>query len=83
MMIYISRKVLVTVGIIYFRPDYQNIVQQFVWQTDDVPPELQRVRRFIDYWKHNIEAVIKSVEIAVPDRSGKPTWQAADWLGNC
>ena len=32
----IRRKSLVTVDILYWMPDYDNILQEFVWQTKDV-----------------------------------------------
>ena len=54
----IRRKSLVTVDILYWMPDYDNILQEFVWQTKDVVPEIPRVHKFLDYWHKNIDAVI-------------------------
>ena len=57
------KNTIVTVSVFYWMPDYQNILQQFVWQTDDVRPEYPRVHKFLNYWHDNIEAVIEEIEI--------------------
>ena len=45
-------------------PDYNHILQEFIWQTADVRPEYPRAHRFLNYWHDNIEAVIAEVNIA-------------------
>ena len=57
------KNTIVTVSVFYWMPDYQNILQQFVWQTDDVRPEYPRIHKFLNYWHDNIEAVIEEIEI--------------------
>ena len=58
------RNTIVTLNILYRMPDYEHILQQFIWQTLDVKPEYPRVHRFLNYWHDNIEAVISEVNIA-------------------
>jgi len=58
------RKSIVTVDILYWMPDYTNVLQEFVWQTSDIVPGYPRVHRFLIYWKENIEAVISEVRVA-------------------
>ena len=60
----IVKNTIVTVNVLYWMPDYDHILQQFVWQTADVRPEYPRVHRFLNYWYDNIEAVISEVIIA-------------------
>tara|TARA_Y100000593_G_C4237504_1_gene300383 strand:+ start:236 stop:439 length:204 start_codon:yes stop_codon:yes gene_type:complete len=48
-------------------PDYADIIQQFIWQTNDITPELPRVHKFLKYWQYNIDAVIKEVRVAYTD----------------
>jgi len=50
-------------------PDYNHILQQFIWQYMDVPPAFARSYRFLDFWKENIEAVIEEVTIAHGDHN--------------
>ena len=58
------KNTIVTLNILYWMPDYEHILQQFIWQTLDVRPEYPRVHRFLNYWHDNIEAVISEVNIA-------------------
>ena len=60
----IRRKSIVTVDILYWMPDYENVLQEFVWQTSDIVPDYPRVHRFLNYWRENIEAVISEVKVA-------------------
>ena len=60
----LRRKSIVTVDILYWMPDYDNILQEFVWQTKDVVPEIPRVHKFLDYWHKNIDAVISEIKVA-------------------
>ena len=60
----IRKKSLVTVDILYWMPDYENILQQFIWQTKDVVPDIPRVHKVLNYWNDNIDAVISEVKVA-------------------
>jgi uncharacterized protein Usg len=64
----IRSKQLVTIDIFYYRPDYANLIQEFIWQTEDLVPELQRVHKFLDHWHRNIDAVVQEVLLSVDDR---------------
>ena len=57
------RNTIVTLNVLYWMPDCEHILQQFVWQTTDVRPEYPRVHKFLNYWHDNIEAVIEEIEI--------------------
>jgi uncharacterized protein Usg len=59
----IQQKVIVTVDILYWMPDYQDILQRFIWQVTDHSPEHPRVHKFLNFWKENIDAVIAEVQI--------------------
>ena len=54
----------VTLSILYWMPDYTQILQEFLWQTSDFRPDYPRVHKFLNYWHNNIEAVISEVNIA-------------------
>lgn len=49
--------------LIYYMPDHPKLLQEFMWQTLDVPPQFPRVKMFLTYWKNEIDAVIFSVEV--------------------
>jgi uncharacterized protein Usg len=67
------RKSIVTVDILYYMPDHSSILQEFIWQTEDIVPEIPRVHMFLNYWKNNIEATINRVFIM--DKFN-PNWRA-------
>lgn len=56
-----------TVNIIYYLPDYSSVLNEFIWQTSDIPPEFFRVHKFLNYWRLNIDAVIKEVQLSYTD----------------
>ena len=68
-MIIIKRKILVTLNVYYWMPDYENILQQFVWQTMDVKPKYPRIHKFLDYWHNNIDAIVNEIQISESERS--------------
>jgi uncharacterized protein Usg len=58
-----ERMRLVTANILYYRPDYTNILQEFLLQREDIAPEYPRLMGFLGYWKDNIHAVIHEVRV--------------------
>jgi uncharacterized protein Usg len=67
----------VTLQIYYWMPDYQDILQEFVWQTEDLVPEMPRVHKFLNFWHKEIEAIISEVCIS---HSHHKSWRNVDWL---
>ena len=68
-MIIIKKKILVTLDIYYWMPDYENILQRFAWQTFDVKPKYPRIHRFLDYWHNNIDAIVNEIRISESERT--------------
>jgi uncharacterized protein Usg len=64
----IREKILVTLNVYYWMPDYENILQQFVWQTMDIKPKYPRVHKFLDYWHNNIDAIVSEIQICESER---------------
>ena len=67
--IIITRKILVTLNVYYWMPDYENLIQQFMWQTMDVKPKYPRVQKFLNYWHNNIDAIVSEIQICESERS--------------
>ena len=63
MVVYIRKWTVASVQVVYYIPDYLNIVNEFIWQTADQLPEYPRITRFLDYWDKNIDGPIKEVYI--------------------
>jgi len=62
---------LATIHIYYYRPDYVNFIQEFIWQTEDIVPNYPRTHKFLWHWKNNIKVPIQSIEITHCDFFGK------------
>lgn len=63
-MLILRRKQIILVGITYYIPDHPLLLNEFFWQTEDLVPDTPAVHKFLNYWKNNIDAVIKQVEIS-------------------
>ena len=55
---------LTTAEIIYHLPDHPDLLQSFVWQHLDLPPDYPVLHQFLDFWTHNIEGRLHSVRVA-------------------
>jgi uncharacterized protein Usg len=62
---------LATAEITYRMPDHPAILQIFVWQHYDLALEFPRLKKFLDYWRDNIEGELHSVAVTRA-RSVKP-----------
>ena len=49
-----------TAEILYWMPDHPSVLQSFVWQQYDKPPEFPELHRFLGFWKANIDATLHS-----------------------
>src|SRR3546814_3971771 len=54
---------LTTAEIIYHMPDHPGVLQSFVWQLLDRPPQFPRLYAFLDFWAHNIDGTLHSVHV--------------------
>lgn len=68
---FVRNKVLVSLRVFYYMPDYRDLIQEFMWQTMDIKPKYPRVNKFLNYWKENIEAVIADIEMAETEKISK------------
>jgi uncharacterized protein Usg len=55
---------LTTAEILYHLPDYPSLLQTFVWQRLDRAPDFPRLQKFLDFWAHNLDGKLHSVNVA-------------------
>lgn len=55
---------LTTAEILYHLPDHPRLLQSFVWQELDIAPRFPVLRRFLDFWTHNLDGKLHSVKVA-------------------
>ena len=63
-MSYLIENDLTTIKVIYYLPDYDHILQEFVFQQYDIVPEYPKLKKFIRFWRKNIEAEIHRVDFS-------------------
>lgn len=55
---------LTTAKILYRIPDFQHLLNMFIYQLYDNSPEFPKLYKFLYYWKNNLDGPIYSVSIA-------------------
>ena len=56
-----------TIQIYYYMPDHNSIIQEFLWQTEDLVPEFPRIHKFLWHWKREIDARIQEIQLSYMD----------------
>ncbi|MEK7509718.1 MAG: hypothetical protein AAB605_03320 [Patescibacteria group bacterium] len=54
---------LATATILYRLPDFPHILQSYIWQDYDNPPQFPRLCDFLDFWKAEVEGELYRVEV--------------------
>lgn len=54
---------LTTAQILYHLPDYPSVLQTYVWQKIDLPPEFPELRKFLDFWQQSLDGKLHSVRV--------------------
>jgi len=52
---------LTTAEIFYRLPDYQRVLNSFIWQEYDLAPDYPVLFKFIEFWQEKIEGPLHSV----------------------
>jgi uncharacterized protein Usg len=55
---------LTTAEILYHLPDHPHLLQTFIWQQMDLAPDFPVLRKFLDFWAHNLDGTLHSVKVA-------------------
>lgn len=55
---------LTTAEILYHLPDYPELLQTFIWQDYDLPPNFPKLLDFLNFWESSLEGRLHSVRIA-------------------
>jgi uncharacterized protein Usg len=69
---------LTTAEICYFMPDHPSLLQIFAWQEYDAAPDFPVLFDFLDHWRREIHAEIRSVHIAHDKMIRPANWRSAD-----
>lgn len=65
---------LTTAEILYHLPDYPELLQSFVWQDYDLPPDSPNLHHFLTFWTHSIDGKLHSVRVVCAGHLVIPTF---------
>ena len=71
---------LTTAKILYHFPDHPHLLQSYIWQDYDLAPKFPTLRRFLDFWTHNLDGKLHSVQVASSTLLQAPQWRNTDAL---
>ena len=72
---------LTTAQIFYHMPDYEQILQEFIWQEYDIAPKFPELKKFLHFWENKIEGRLHSVYVAKREIITTSDYRLADWMG--
>lgn len=61
--IQLNHHVLTTAEILYYFPDYPDLLQQYLWQDYDRAPEFPSLKKFLNFWERNLEGRLHSIRV--------------------
>jgi uncharacterized protein Usg len=65
---------LTTAQIFYRFPDFPGLIQTYIWQEYDLPPDFPKLFAFLDYWKIQMDGKLHSVNF-----NHSPSLMAREW----
>ncbi|HVZ28838.1 MAG TPA: aspartate-semialdehyde dehydrogenase [Asticcacaulis sp.] len=69
---------LTTAHILYRMPDFQAVLQTFVWQDYDLAPDFPEMRKFLDFWEGHLDGPLHSVRYVHRRLIGPNEWRTLD-----
>lgn len=71
---------LTTAEILYRLPDHPGLLQTFIWQEFDLAPGFPGLRRFLAFWRRELDGPVHSVRVASAEPLVGRRWRHADHL---
>gem|GEM_PF-504006 len=72
---------LTTAKILYHMPDYEKLLQEYIWQEYDIAPKYPGLQKFLEFWSKEIEGKLHSVYVADKALITPGDYRYADWQG--
>ncbi|HXF90779.1 MAG TPA: Usg family protein [Candidatus Nitrosotenuis sp.] len=72
---------LTTAEILYHLPDYPELLQTFLWQDYDLPPQYPKLTHFLEFWNRSLDGKVHSVRVAYADPLQSGSWRSAQFDG--
>lgn len=69
---------LTTANIFYHMPDFQAVLQTYLWQDYDTAPDFPKLHEFLDFWKDKLEGSIHSIQVSHQQLIRPGEWKKVD-----
>ncbi|MBP2614227.1 usg protein [Agrobacterium pusense] len=69
---------LTTAHILYRIPDFEAVLQTFVWQDYDLAPDFPEMHKFLDFWQTRLDGPLHSVRFTHQRLIGPNEWRRID-----
>ncbi|NEH46230.1 usg protein [Rhizobium leguminosarum] len=69
---------LTTAHILYRIPDFETVLQTYVWQDYDLAPDFPGMRKFLDFWQSSLDGPLHSVRYSHHRLIGPNEWRRID-----
>ncbi len=69
---------LTTAHILYHIPDFESVLQTYVWQDYDLAPDFPEMHKFLDFWQANLDGPLHSVRYSHRLLVGPNEWRNVD-----
>ena len=67
-----------TAHILYRIPDFESVLQTYVWQEYDLAPDFPEMRKFLEFWEEKLDGPLHSVRYTHQRLIGPNEWRAID-----
>ena len=67
---------LTTAHILYRIPDFESVLQTYVWQDYDLAPDFPEMQKFLDFWEANLDGPLHSVRYVHRRLISATDWRA-------
>lgn len=71
---------LTTARILYRLPDHPAILQTYLWQEYDLAPRFPELKKFLDFWRREIEGMLHTIEVAHSKLIKPGEWRKVDGM---
>jgi uncharacterized protein Usg len=66
---------LTTARILYRVPDFESVLQTYVWQDYDLAPDFPEMHRFLEFWETKLDGPLHSVRYTHQRLIGPNEWR--------
>jgi len=53
---------LTTANIFYSMPDFESVIQNYIWQEYDTAPDFPKLYGFLEFWENELDGELRSVQ---------------------